>query len=212
MNQKNHVERIPLDRSSRAILVAGALLGRTWRTTLADPFGADPFHDHGRGRIYAFWHAHLLILSFFFRNSDKTAVVSESRDGKRAAAIAQRWGHSIIQGSSSRGGFHVLRSCAAELRKGGNIVITPDGPRGPAREVKPGVAQISLVTGAPVIPVSAVAAHAWHLGSWDRFCIPKPFSRITIHLGEPLYPQLSTKENDGTDHLTRRIQKALSAW
>jgi lysophospholipid acyltransferase (LPLAT)-like uncharacterized protein len=212
MSTEMHSDRIPLDGPSRCIFWLGELLGRTWRITLSDPSGVDPFHDANRGRIYVFWHAHLLTLSFYFRNTGKTAVVSESRDGKRAAAIAQRWGHAIILGSSSHGGMQALRSCAGELRKGKNIVITPDGPRGPARKVKPGVSQIALITGATVIPVAASPTHVWRLHSWDRFCIPQPFTRIAINCGEPIYPQLSAKEKDPSGHLLLRIQKALDAW
>jgi lysophospholipid acyltransferase (LPLAT)-like uncharacterized protein len=204
--------RIPLDRVSRCILLMGEILGRTWRTTLCDPAGINLFNDRGQKRIYVFWHAHLLTLSFYFRNSGKTAVVSESRDGKRASAVAQRWGHAVILGSSSHGGMHVLRACADEIRNGKTIVITPDGPRGPAEVVKPGVAQIALVTGATVIPLAAVPRHAWRLHSWDRSSIPRPFTRVTINVGDPIYPQLSAKEPNSATHLTNRIQKALTTW
>lgn len=212
MTTNNITVRIPLDGVSRSILYTGEMLGRTWRTTLSDPGGINPFNDRGQKRIYVFWHAHLLILSFYFRHSGKTAVVSESRDGKRASAVAQRWGHEIIFGSSSHGGMHVLRACADEIRNGKNIVITPDGPKGPAKEVKPGVAQIALVTGATVVPVGAFPRHAWRLHSWDRCCIPLPFTRVMIKIGDPIYPQLSAKEPDSVIHLTERIQKALTAW
>jgi lysophospholipid acyltransferase (LPLAT)-like uncharacterized protein len=206
------IDRIPLDHVSGSILLAGELIGRTWRTTLSDPGAVDPFHDRGQKRIYVFWHKHLLTLSFYFRNSGKTAVVSESRDGKRASAVAQRWGHAIILGSSSHGGMHVLRSCADEIRNGKNIVITPDGPRGPAENAKPGAAQIALATGAAVVPVAAFPRRAWRLRSWDRSCIPQPFTPITIRVGDPIYPQLSAKEPDSVTHLTKRIQKALTTW
>jgi lysophospholipid acyltransferase (LPLAT)-like uncharacterized protein len=207
-----HAERIPLDTVSRCILHIGGLLGRTWRFSLADPAGLDPYHDRDRGRIYAFWHAHLLVLSYAFRRTGKIAVVSESKDGRRAAAVAQRWGHDIIHGSSSHGGMLVLRTCTRDLRNGKNIVITPDGPRGPRETVKPGIAQIALISGAPVVPVTAIPRRAWRLRSWDGLCIPLPFSRITIRLGEPIHPQISAKEKDPVSHLVTRIQKALTSW
>jgi lysophospholipid acyltransferase (LPLAT)-like uncharacterized protein len=205
-----HAETIPLDTVSRTILALGGLLGRTWRVSLSDPVDLDPYNDRERGRIYVFWHSHLLALSYIFRRTGKTAVVSESRDGKRAAAVAQRWGHSIILGSSSHGGMLVLRACARDLRNGRNIVITPDGPRGPAQTIKPGVAQIALVSGAPVVPISMVPRHAWRLRSWDRFCIPMPFTRIRVRLGEPIHPQISSKEPNPAAHMIARIQKALT--
>jgi hypothetical protein len=203
-------EKIPLDAVSRLIYVIGGILGRTWRITLAGRTDLDPFNDTGQGRIYAFWHSNLLALSYIFRNSGKTAVVSESRDGRRAAAVAQRWGHGIIHGSSSHGGAFALRSCVRELRGGNSIVITPDGPRGPAETVKPGVAQIALVSGAAVVPVMARPKSAWRLKSWDRFIIPLPFTRITVLLGDPIHPQTSVLGKDPAAHLAGRIQKALA--
>jgi lysophospholipid acyltransferase (LPLAT)-like uncharacterized protein len=203
--------KIPLDRVSRTIFITGELLGRTWRIALSDPKGLDPFKDHNQGRLYVFWHSHLLPLAFFFRHTGKSAMVSESTDGKRAAAVAQRWGHAVIHGSSRHGGMLALRTCARELRNGANIVITPDGPRGPREQVKPGIAHIALIAGAPVIPVAALPHSAFRLRSWDRFSIPMPFTRITIKIGEPIYPQLSTKEPRPGEHLVNRIQKALTS-
>jgi lysophospholipid acyltransferase (LPLAT)-like uncharacterized protein len=199
--------KIPLDAVSVSIFLLGEVLGRTWRFSMDDPCGLDPFHDPGKGRMYAFWHAHLLPLAFYFRNTGKTAVISQSRDGARAAAVAQRWGHAVIHGSSSRGGAPAIRACIRELQKGKNIVITPDGPRGPREIVKKGVAQIALVSGAHVVPVSAVPEKAWRLGSWDRFCIPKPFTRVVIRLGAPLEPGT---DRNAVDSLTARIQEALA--
>ena len=82
--------KIPLDPVSASILVVGTLFGSTWRITMSGPPDLDPFHDRGTSRIYAFWHSHLLVMSYYFRNTGKTALVSSSRDGMRAAALAQR--------------------------------------------------------------------------------------------------------------------------
>ena len=202
-------KKIPLDAVSTAIFLIGEVLGRTWRFSMDDPCGLDPFHDGGKGRMYAFWHAYLLPLAFYFRNTGKTAVISGSRDGIRAAGVAQRWGHSVIHGSSSSGGALALRTCIRELQKGRSIVITPDGPRGPREIVKKGVAQIALISGASVIPVSVVPQRSWRLKSWDRFMIPKPFSRVTIRLGAPLGPGAGAPESISSDHFTAQIQKAL---
>ena len=203
-------DKIPLDAVSAAIYLIGGLLGRTWRPTLAGRTDLEPFNDRGQGRIYAFWHSNLLPLCYIFRNTGKVAVVSESRDGRRAAAVAQRWGHGIIHGSSSHGGAFALRVCVRELREGRNIVITPDGPRGPAETAKSGVAQIALVSGAAVVPLLVKPKSAWRLRSWDRFIIPMPFTPITVFLGDPIHPQTSVLEKDPAAHLTARIQKALA--
>jgi lysophospholipid acyltransferase (LPLAT)-like uncharacterized protein len=90
-------EKIPLDAVSSAIFILGEVLGRTWRFSMTGRCDIDPFHDRGTKRMYAFWHSHLLPLAFYFRNTGKTAVVSGSRDGARAAAVAKAWGHAVIR-------------------------------------------------------------------------------------------------------------------
>jgi lysophospholipid acyltransferase (LPLAT)-like uncharacterized protein len=195
------------DAVSASIFLLGEALGRTWRFSMTGRTDLRPFHDAGKGRMYAFWHSHLLPLAFYFRNSGKTAVISRSRDGVRAAAVAKAWGHTVIHGSSSSGGASALRVCIRELRRGANIVITPDGPRGPRETVKKGVAQIALISGARVVPVSVIPARAWRLNSWDRFLVPKPFTRVVIRLGDPIEPGT---DGNAADRLTARIQKALA--
>jgi hypothetical protein len=201
--------KIPLDPVSAFIVCAGALLGRTWRCSFSAPSGIDPWRDGGQGRIYCFWHSHLLQLAYIFRSSGKTAVVSESRDGMRAAAVAQRWHHRIISGSSSRGGAGAVRACVRALKNGACIVITPDGPRGPREIVKGGIARIALLAGARVVPVAAHPDRAWRLDSWDRLVIPKPFARISVVFGDPIDPAGAARENDPAGALTKIIQAAL---
>ncbi len=195
---------------SAAIFLLGETLGRTWRFSVTGRSDYDPFHDSGKGLIYAFWHSHLLPLAFYFRNTAKTAVISGSSDGIRAAAVAQRWGHTVIHGSSSHGGTQALRTCIRTLKSGRSIVITPDGPRGPRETAKKGVAQIALLSGSSVIPVSAVPENAWRLKSWDRFMIPLPFSRITIRIGDPLHAGSGAADEIVISRLTERIQEALT--
>jgi lysophospholipid acyltransferase (LPLAT)-like uncharacterized protein len=202
-------EKIPLDPVSRAIFLFGSLLGRTWRCTRAGRLDLNPSDDKGQGRIYSFWHSHLLPISFFYRNTGKIAVVSESKDGRRAGAVAQRWGHRIIAGSSTRGGMGALRECVRALNERENIAITPDGPRGPREIVKPGVAQIALLTGAIIVPLSAHPVNAWRLKSWDRFMIPKPFTKLAMRSGDPIDPRDSRNEPDPQAHLLAIIQKAM---
>ena len=203
-------KKIPLDAVSAAIFILGEVLGRTWRFTLSGRGDLDPFNDRGKGRMYAFWHSHLLPLAFCFRNTGKTAIISGSKDGIRAAAVAERWGHAVIHGSSSHGGALALRTCVRALRSGSAIVITPDGPKGPREIVKRGVAQISLLSGATVVPVSAVPEHAWRLTSWDGFMIPAPFTRVRVRIHDPLDPRASMTNDSPADHLTALIQKALA--
>jgi Uncharacterized protein conserved in bacteria len=201
---------IPLDFVSTAILFTGSVLGKTWRVTVSGTKLIDPFTDRDKGIIYCFWHSHILPLTYIFRNIGVKAVVSSSKDGDRATAVAQRWQHQTIRGSSSLHGVSALRQCVRELKRRQNIVLIPDGPRGPREIVKPGVAQIALLSDAAVFPVIALPVHAWRLNSWDRFMVPKPFTTIDVRIAGPLYPSQFIKADDPVASFTSEIQKALT--
>lgn len=191
------------------IWLVGTMLGSTWRVSIHDPFKLDPFNDRRTGRIYCFWHSRLLALTFIFRNTGKTAVVSKSKDGRIAAGAARRWGHGIIFGSSSRGGISAMRESVRILEQQRCLVITPDGPRGPREKVKPGVAQIAITTGAPVIPVDIQVDRCWRLRSWDGFVIPKPFSRVQVMLCQPLSAPAYPATDEQTDHFRTLIETSM---
>jgi lysophospholipid acyltransferase (LPLAT)-like uncharacterized protein len=201
---------VPLDFVSGSIWRLGSALGKTWRYSLEGTEFINPFVDRNRAVIYCFWHSHILPLAYIFRNVGVTAVVSASKDGDRATAVAQRWNHGTIRGSSSKNQVSVIRECGRVLRCNRGIVIIPDGPHGPKEEVKPGAAIIALMTNAPVYPVFATAQKAWRLNSWDRFMIPKPFARITVRFGEPLLPgQFATGDNR-IERFSEQLQKAMT--
>jgi lysophospholipid acyltransferase (LPLAT)-like uncharacterized protein len=201
---------IPLDPISFSILFFGTALGKTWRYRVTGTDKIDPFKDRDNGIIYCFWHSNILILSFLFRNIGVKAVVSSSKDGDRASAVAQRWNHGTIRGSSSFNGAAVLRQCVRELRHKQNLVLIPDGPRGPREVVKPGVAHIALLANAPVFPVSAIPQRTWQLNSWDRFLIPKPFSTIELRIGEPIMPSLFKDKQDPAGEFADHLQRTLT--
>lgn len=201
---------IPLDLVSGSAWVIGSILGRTWRFSLTAGSTINPFRDQDKGVIYCFWHEHILPLAYIFRGVGVTAVVSASRDGDRATAVAQRWNHDTIRGSSSRGQVAVVRQCMRALAARRNVVIIPDGPRGPRQQVKQGAAMIALLTNAPVFPVLAVPGRAWRLSSWDRFVIPKPFTHITVDFREPLHPSQFAEGENRVGQFTRRLQEALT--
>ena len=192
------------------IWLFGTILGATWRVVVLDPHGLRPFNDRGSGRIYCFWHTHLLALAYIFRATGKIALVSQSKDGRLAAAVAQRWHHEIVFGSSTRGGSAALRECVRFLKKGSCIVITPDGPRGPREKVKAGISQIALLAEAPVVAVGLRADRAWRLRSWDGFMIPKPFAKITVTLGKPILPTGGTLTDEAVESFRTTIEARLT--
>jgi lysophospholipid acyltransferase (LPLAT)-like uncharacterized protein len=201
--------RVPLDIVSGSIWCIGTLLGRTWRYSLEGTENINPFIDRNKPVIYCFWHSHILPLAYIFRNVGVTAVVSASKDGDRATAVAQRWKHDTIRGSSSRNQVSVIRQCNRVLHDNRGIVIIPDGPHGPKETVKPGPAMIAMLTNAPVYPVSALPRKTWRLNSWDNFMIPKPYTRIAVRFGKPLMPGTFAGEHR-VERFSQQLQKAMT--
>ena len=184
------------------------MLGKTWRFRVVSPPAVDIFDAHAAPKIYCFWHSTLLVVSYLFRNTGKTAIVSKSRDGLLAAGVAARLGHEAVYGSSHRGGAGALRDGVRALRAGRSLGITPDGPKGPRETAKAGAAQIAILSGAPAVTIKVDTKSAWRMKSWDGFMIPYPFAKINVVLSEPIEPF----EGDGDRHsaMTKSIQDSLS--
>ncbi len=181
----NHPKNPP-DKVSLSIWAIGTLLAKTWRFQVNTSEFSNPLIENGTPRIFCFWHSHLLPMAYLLRGTGKTAIVSQSKDGKRAAAVVKLWKNDVVFGSSSQGGFSALRQCLRILNSQKSVVVTPDGPKGPREKVKPGVSQLALMSKAPVITISALPARAWFLNSWDRFMVPKPFTKMNIIVSEPI--------------------------
>jgi lysophospholipid acyltransferase (LPLAT)-like uncharacterized protein len=108
-------------------------------------------------------------------------------DGEIGAMLVQRAGGYVIRGSSTSTGARALRDYyEALVKEGVSPVITPDGPRGPRFEFKPGAILLAQMSGRPILPMAYAASRAW-LIKWDKFVLPVPFSRIVIAVGAPRY-------------------------
>jgi lysophospholipid acyltransferase (LPLAT)-like uncharacterized protein len=141
----------------------------------------------GTPYIFATWHSRVLLLPALYRGRDLCVLASRSRDGEMIARVCARFGLAVARGSSSRGGAEALRTLAHALAAGTSVVVVPDGPRGPAEVVKPGLVTLAALSGAGVVPVALGASSEWRLGSWDRFRIPRPFARCVVRFGEPVF-------------------------
>ena len=113
-------------------------------------------------------------------------LVSQSKDGEYISQVIHRLGMGTVRGSSSRGGVRALLQMAKLGRDGHSLAVTPDGPRGPRHVVQPGLLSIAARSGLPIVPLTSGARSAWRLGSWDRFEIPKPFTRLRVITGKPI--------------------------
>ena len=141
----------------------------------------------GEPVLFALWHGRLLPLTFYHRHRDIAAIISQSKDGEYIARMVARWGYKVIRGSTSRAGLSAVREIARQIRAGRSVAITPDGPRGPRQKLQLGIIAAARMTGAPILPVVAGCKRAWWPGTWDRFCVPKPFSRVLLRYGELRY-------------------------
>jgi hypothetical protein len=138
-----------------------------------------------RPHVFLLWHEALLPLLWQHRSQGIAIVVSEAREGQYLTDFAASLGYRSLPGSSTRGGARALLGAVRELRAGRAVAFTPDGPRGPRRELKPGVVVAAQRGGAVVVPLHAEADRSWRLHSWDRFMIPKPLARVWISYGRP---------------------------
>ena len=180
-------------RRRQVALIAGAgvplieALGRTWRYTTEGAETWDRILAAGQRPIMAFWHGRILPGLIFWRDRGIVVITSENFDGEWIARIIARFGYGAARGSSSRGGVKALVQMKRLMQQGHATAFTLDGPRGPAEVAQPGAVWLAKATGQPILPFHLEAASAWHVRSWDRTQIPRPFTRIAMAVGEPFF-------------------------
>ena len=162
----------------------------------------------GERFILAFWHRHLLLMPYSYRGRGISVLVSQSKDGELIARTVARLGIDSSRGSSSRGGVAGMRTLLRKAAEGWDIAFTPDGPRGPASEVQPGVILAAAATGFPIVPVALAATRAKRLRSWDRFVVPLPLSTVHFVYGEPLAVERRGDPEAAAAELKRRLDAA----
>jgi lysophospholipid acyltransferase (LPLAT)-like uncharacterized protein len=187
------------------------MLGRTLRFEIDDRAGivGQPVVENYIG---ALWHNRLLIfplvLRRFFPSRHGAALISASRDGNLLSDAIHRFDYDVVRGSSSKLGATGLLQLSDVLAKRGDVVITPDGPRGPAYELGPGIIFLAQKTGATVLPINMEYSSCWRVKSWDRFIIPRPFSKVRVIIGQP--ERITPTSNDEEFEAERlRLQNAM---
>ena len=145
--------------------------------------------NNGNSGLFLIWHQRMFPLFYIGQKLDTnmSVIVSASRDGRYAGEMAKYFDFYVIWGSSSNKGAEALREAVEVLKSGKSLGITFDGPQGPPRQGKPGAILAARKTGCPIIPLTYGVDHCWVINSWDRYIIPKPFSKITIKFGEPVF-------------------------
>jgi lysophospholipid acyltransferase (LPLAT)-like uncharacterized protein len=157
------------------------IISATYKVKMINPEIERNVLEKGQIPIYCSWHQRFFPgIILFARRKPISIMISRSRDGEIVSGIIQLLGWYPVRGSSSKGGHQALRKIKKLVREGYKIGHIVDGPRGPFGVVKPGLLLIAQTTGMPIIPIIISAEKKWVFNSWDRFIIPKPFSRVII--------------------------------
>jgi lysophospholipid acyltransferase (LPLAT)-like uncharacterized protein len=131
------------------------------------------------------WHGRILPATPFWRDRGVVAITSENFDGEWIARIMATFGYAAVRGSTSRGGVKALVQLKRLVAQGHPTAFTVDGPRGPAGRAHPGALWLAKATRQPILPFHIEANSAWHLRSWDRALVPRPFTRVAVAVGPP---------------------------
>lgn len=161
-----------------------------------------------RPMVFVFWHNRLFftarLLALFRPKRPVVGLVSASRDGALFAKFASFLGVQTVRGSSSRLGREAVHSLIQAVQAGNHVVVTPDGPRGPIYDMKPGCLLAARRTGTPIVLVGVECRRCWTLRSWDRFRIPWPGARMIVRCERIEADELG-HGNDALAHLRARL-------
>jgi hypothetical protein len=175
-------QRLVLAVVPRLVWALFSLIGRTWRFEVIAEDGVTPtvYGERSPNNIYCFWHQCVLPCTVYFRHSHAVILISRSFDGELITRTLRMFGYDAVRGSSSRSGREGLLGLKHVVETGGTAIFTADGPRGPIYQTKMGPIKLAQMTGAPIGAFHLEPEHAWVMKSWDRFLVPKPFTRICV--------------------------------
>jgi lysophospholipid acyltransferase (LPLAT)-like uncharacterized protein len=153
----------------------------------------------GRPILLCAWHQQFFSAIRHFKTYSKFnpgLMISQSRDGELIAGVANKTGWHTLRGSSSKGGKKAMEGMIEHLKTHGLGAHILDGPTGPIGKIKAGVIKMAQDSNAILVPMYTHAKHAWFFNSWDRFMLPKPFSKVTLTFGDEMYLSLDGSSID----------------
>lgn len=163
------------------------------------------FWQRGEHVLLAFWHDQLLLMVKGYRGPGARILISASKDGELIARTMACFGQGAVRGSSTRGGRAAFRELLELAREPYDLVITPDGPKGPRHQVKEGLVQLARLTDRPVIPMAFACSRGHRFASWDRFLLPYPFCRGVFAFGTALHYE----KGEPAEKFQVRLQRAM---
>jgi lysophospholipid acyltransferase (LPLAT)-like uncharacterized protein len=163
------------------------IISSTYKIRVINPEVELNVLKRGQVPIYASWHQRFFPgITFIAKRKPISIMISQSKDGELISRIVDQLGWHPVRGSSSRGGKRALKEVYTLAKKGCKVAHIVDGPKGPQGVVKPGLLIISKASGMPILPTITSAEKKWVFNSWDRFIVPKPFSRVIIRFGDEI--------------------------
>ncbi|WP_197528138.1 lysophospholipid acyltransferase family protein [Posidoniimonas polymericola] len=178
-----------------------------YRAWYEDP-AVDPLLAPGQPRIYVFWHENILLPLYKRGNCHLTMLLSQHRDADILARIADRFSFEFVRGSTYRGATGALRQLALHAEDH-HLTITPDGPRGPRRRLAQGPIYLASKLQLPIVCLGLGYDRPWRLRSWDKFAVPRPFSRARAVVSEAISVPASL-DRDGIDRWRAQIEQRLN--
>lgn len=196
----------------KLVSLIGAWLMRVWLGSLdckhRSRAEVDPRRrELPRNYIYVLWHEDMLLAAYHYRATNLRILISQHADGELIARMCQHLGLKTVRGSTNKGGTKALRELIA-ASKLGHMVVTPDGPRGPRRNVELGAIFLASKTGLPIVPMGYGYRKPWRAKSWDRMALPRPWSQACCILGEPIAVPRKL-DRDGLEGYRRKVEQAM---
>jgi lysophospholipid acyltransferase (LPLAT)-like uncharacterized protein len=196
-------------------LVLRAVVALIFRTLRVDVHGLDAFQERLKKKsplIIALWHSQLFllgpILDTYAKGSLFSVLISKSRDGNIPSFFAKTYPQADVIRVGHKTRHVALLDALQAIEHGKILVVTPDGPKGPMHVVKPGVIFSAQKAQADVIALSWHVSKSYRCNSWDKFCIPLPFSKLNISFS-PAYSLTHVSEDDAKKMLKDALEISL---
>ncbi|OUW79560.1 MAG: hypothetical protein CBD77_02515 [bacterium TMED217] len=162
--------------------------------------------EKNRSFILVTWHGKVLSVFKYFSRKNYIGLASKSGDGSLIVDVGEKMGYRFVRGSSGKGGSEAYQNMVDLLKNPSTqLIITPDGPTGPEHVPKPGAVRLARESGVPVIPVVGHTSRSWILKNWHTFYISKPFSKIKLVIGQPIYFTKEQKVEECLDVLKKAL-------
>ncbi len=186
LSEYSFTDRLKIRAADLVFYILIRIIGLTARFEVVGWENHEEAERNGGLPIYVFWHDRIFLTTYWWRNRKIVVMTSRSFDGEYIARFIQRFGYGAVRGSSTRGGVGAIIEMARLMRAGCTTAFTIDGPKGPRYVAKMGAVLLAKKSGHPIMPVTMALQKYWTVSSWDKFQIPKPFTKARVIVAPPI--------------------------